>query len=140
MKNIYDFYLDWQGGSIYDYEKILPDEKGVYLVTKEIAGTEPEVIYVGESNNMHKRWVLGHHAAINCIRLGANTIRWFLTDKRMSLEAELIKHFNPPANKTFYDDDDDNEFEFVASEWNETFAPDRRNDPRIKKLEALLPF
>jgi excinuclease UvrABC nuclease subunit len=142
VDNIYlqrPFYLDWDWCPFDEAEDKLPDAPGVYIVTKEKAQLQPTLIYIGQSTDLYKRWKGSHEATSRSIELGATTIRYFLTDKMRSLEKILINHLKPVLNKQHVNNLDTSAFRFVPSEWNEEYT-DRRDNPSIKALEALMPF
>jgi hypothetical protein len=122
------FLNEWIGGSIYDFRSFLMDEPGVYVVTKESEDIDPIVLYVGQSENISKRWVQGHHAAVDCFSAGATTLRYFLTNKRVELESLLIAYFQPPVNKNT---DVFNDFTFVPRLWDSAGVNQRVKDTYV---------
>lgn len=85
--------IPFLGADIY-----LPPASGIYIVCGLEDDSLQEFIYIGQSNNLLKRWKQGHHCALGCVRYGATHIRYFLTDKLNELEGRLIEHYTPILN------------------------------------------
>lgn len=81
--------LEWRLG--------LPKCAGLYLVISFTG----EVLYVGQSTNLNKRW-LSHHRQAELEKIEGVRIAWIeVTDTTllMSIESALIKHFEPYFNQ-----------------------------------------
>lgn len=72
----------------------LPKEPGVYFV----ATKKGAILYIGQSHNMHERWRLGHHKALECMRNGAHYIHFQYTQEPYDLEQIYIEEYDPPLN------------------------------------------
>ena len=73
----------------------LPEEPGVYFV----ATKRGFIVYIGQSNNMRKRWKDGHHRLLECMRNGAQRIYFQYTAEPKDLEDLYIEQYNPICNQ-----------------------------------------
>lgn len=75
----------------------LPSSAGIYFALRG-----SEVLYIGQSDNMQRRWVNSHHKMDELRALENVRIHFILSDGRPLLqqEAEWISAFSPPMNKT----------------------------------------
>jgi hypothetical protein len=74
--------------------KLLPAIPGIYFCV-----SEEEIVYIGSSNNINKRWK-AHHKTIELCDFPNVKIYCFLTDEYINLEKELINFWNPILNGT----------------------------------------
>lgn len=136
------FYLHWEGGCIFDCAEYLPKSAGVYVVTKEQPESAPVILYVGQSVNLHRRWTIGHHMALEVMRNGATTIRFLRTDRYDELEKRLIWHFRPQLNSKHMKAPDaaEDSFLFDINEWAKDPLDVSRHNAAQQEWEALIPF
>ena len=79
---------------------------GVYVVCAEVWLGRPQVLYIGESNNIASR-MAGHERREDWEREARGRPLMFYTMhiesifERLQLEQELIRHFSPPCNVKF---------------------------------------
>ena len=96
----------WQRVPIELADVFLPSAPGVYAVmsvkagNKKKSGCYSRVIYIGCSQNMQKRWALGHHKLLACLREGGKEIRYFISEDYKNLENTMIAKWSPPLNGT----------------------------------------
>lgn len=75
---------------------LLPVTAGIYFALS----ADNEILYIGKSDNIAKRWRQHHH----CHQLetrGDVRLAWFLVSERgllSSIESALIRYFEPPFN------------------------------------------
>ena len=103
-----------KNGNEYNFERIdennIPEKGGLYCLGVRKEKLTP--IYIGESKNLHERLTDTTHEGVKCAKKNsANTIVIHITDEqtkgmtekkaeeyRMSIERELIEHYNPKCN------------------------------------------
>jgi excinuclease UvrABC nuclease subunit len=96
----------WQRVPIELADVFLPSAPGVYTVMSAKAGNRnhsgryTRVIYIGCSQNMQKRWALGHHKLLPCLREGGKEIRYFISEDYKNLEEIMIAKLTPSLNGT----------------------------------------
>ena len=74
----------------------LPEEPGLYFVTSR----KGSILYIGQSQNMRRRWRKGHHQTLPCMRAGAHYIYYQYTTEPHDIEPLYIDEFRPPLNNT----------------------------------------
>jgi hypothetical protein len=100
MRKYYDPTADWCTVQFLGADIFLPNSAGVYVVIGDchLGTDDPIVYYVGQAEDMKKRWKGGHHKALPLMREGAHTIRFFCTNKSKELERRLIAYYEPVLN------------------------------------------
>ena len=101
MANASNFQGPWAMGT-----NDAPRYPGVYIVCAEVWLGRPQVLYIGESDNIASR-MSGHDRREDWEReargqpLSFYTVHIESISKRLQLERELIGHFSPPCNVKF---------------------------------------
>jgi hypothetical protein len=74
----------------------LPVLAGIYFAMQD-----DEILYVGQSRNIHRRWK-DHHKRKELTQISGVTIHWTESDGRPLLEqeAEWIRYCHPPLNRS----------------------------------------
>lgn len=94
-------HMHWPSVDFDKADLLLPDAPGVYIVMGKGSRTRKtkRPLYVGRSENLHLRWARGHHKALACLRLGAEVVKYQITDDFIDFERVMISHMCPPLNE-----------------------------------------
>ncbi|OBU74792.1 hypothetical protein [Cylindrospermopsis raciborskii] len=78
----------------YQLRRLLPNTSGVYYVYKDY-----DLLYVGSSSNIRKRFMKGHNYQNKFIEAGANLISCVVCENYAELELQEILRLKPKMNR-----------------------------------------
>ena len=91
---------EWKCANTYDTNYGLPPQSsGIYLfLTLSYTRRYRELIYIGQSSNLYKRFV--NHVKLDelCLLYDHIQFYWFATSDHIDLEKKLIKKYKPKFN------------------------------------------